>query len=72
MDCSLQFMLLICITAVVDQGKNSYLFHRIIDSFPRILKSKIIRLKPVWLGPSCRKPELTKMVLILLFVENHL
>ncbi len=29
------------------KDKNIYLSHRIIDSFPRISKVKILRLKPV-------------------------
>ena len=33
-----------------DEGNNSYVTQRIIDSFTRILKWKIIRLKPVLLA----------------------
>ncbi len=44
---------------------KSYLSHHIIDSFPRISKQNIIRSKPVLLAPSCRRPRLTKFVLIL-------
>ena len=47
------------------QVRNSYLSHRIIDSFPQILKWKIIRLK---LAYRFRRQELTKMISILLFL----
>ena len=46
---------------------NSYLLHRIIDSFSRI---KNIRLKPVLLVPRGRKPGLTKLVIIYYFYSN--
>ena len=36
-----------------------YLLHRIIDSYPQILKLKIIRLKPVLLVPTGQWPGLT-------------
>ena len=42
---------------------NSYLFHRIIDCFPRIFKGTIVILKPVLLDPSCRRPGLTKLAI---------
>ena len=32
-------------------GQNGYLLQHIIDTFPRILKRKNIRLKPVLLAP---------------------
>ena len=51
-------------SAAVITKVPSYLSHRIIDSFPRILK-KIIRFKPVLLAPLGRRPGLTKQVLIL-------
>ena len=47
----------------------------IIDSFPRILKRKIIKLIPVLLDPRGQRPRLTGidiMTFILLFVENCL
>ena len=37
---------------------NRYLAHRIIDSFQRVLKGKIIKLKPVLLSPGSRRPGL--------------
>ena len=46
---------------------NSYLLHRIIDSFSRI---KNIRLKPVLLVPRGRRPGLTKLVIIQDFYSN--
>ena len=42
-----------------DHLRNRYISHRIIDSFPRIIKWNIIRLKPV-------------LVFILIFVKNCL
>ena len=36
------------------QVKNSYSIHGIVDSFPRIVKRKFIRLKPVLLAPDDR------------------
>ena len=50
------------------QKNNSYLSHRVIDSLPRNLKWKIIRLKSVLLAPSGRRPGLTKVVLFLWFL----
>ena len=51
--------------------KNSYLSHRVIDSFPWILKWKIVRLKPVLLAPRTRRPGLKKWYYYFwLFVEN--
>ena len=55
--------------------KNSYLLHRIILSFPRILKCKILRFKPVLVAPGFRSFGVTKLVFILclcisIFVEN--
>ena len=54
---------------------NSYLSHRIKNSFSQIEKCTIISLKPVLLAPSCRMHGLTKLVLLLrlyifIFVEN--
>ena len=50
-------------------NKNTYLSHRIIDSFPWILKWII-----VWLKPKARanKTVINFMILILIFVENCL
>ena len=42
---------------------NSYLVHRIIDSCPRILKQKIIRLKPVLWALKGLRPVLKKLTL---------
>ncbi len=36
-------------------GNNSYLSHRIMNSFQRILRYIIIRLKPILLAPRCRR-----------------
>ncbi len=47
---------------------NNYLSHRNIDSFPRTSNWKIIRLIQVLLAPSDRRPELTKLELILWFL----
>ena len=50
---------------------NSYLSHRIIDSFLRILKWKIIRPFVSYEEPKARdfKPHLKYMIFILVFVE---
>ena len=45
--------------------ENSYLSHCIKDGFPRLLKRKIIGLKPVLLILRNQRPGLTKLVLIL-------
>ena len=47
---------------IINLTNNSYLLHRIKDSFPRILKLKNIRLKPVLLAPRDPMPGLTKQV----------
>ena len=44
---------------------NSYLSHRNKDSFPRILKLKIIKFKPVLLDPRCHRP-----VILLFSIER--
>ena len=46
------------------------LSHRIIDSFPRMVKLRIITFIPVLFALCGRKPRPTKLVVILLFVEN--
>ena len=46
-------------------GGSSYLSHRIIDSFPRVLKWKVIRLKLILLEARGQRQWLTKLVLIL-------
>ena len=50
---------------------NSYLSHRIIDSFPWILKWKIIGLKLALFIPSGRRLGLTKLVLLKLFFHKY-
>ena len=42
------------ILSVLKPDWNCYSSHRILDSFPRILKWKIVRLKPVLLAPRGR------------------
>ena len=49
-------------------ARYNYLWHRIIDSFPWILKGKIIRLKQVLFVPRGRRTGLTKLVLIFFFI----
>ena len=49
----------------------SYLLHLIINRFPRTLKWKIIRLKPVLCAQKGRSPKLTKQVLILRFLFKY-
>ena len=46
---------------------KSYLLHRIVDNSPRILKGKIINLKPVFLAIMPGRPVPIKLVLILKF-----
>ena len=58
-------------------NENIYFSHRIIDSFPQILKWKIIRLKPVFVSPEEPKARAYKTginfrIFILIFVENCL
>ena len=38
------------------KSKNGYLLHRIIDSFPRILKWRILGLKPVLSASRAKVP----------------
>ena len=47
---------------------DSYLSNRIIDSFPRIFKWNIIRLKPIFLTPKVRNNKLG--INFMIFVEN--
>ncbi len=57
-------------TDITDKNNvNSYLSHRIIDSFPRISKWNIIRLKPVFLTPrDTPKQSLTEIWLKLILM----
>ena len=47
--------------AYTNKTNISYLSQSIIDSFPRILKWKIIRLKLILLAPRDQRPRLTKL-----------
>ena len=63
---------LVCNTSDSVPWWNSCLLHRIIDSFPRILKWKKIKIKKIWLATREPNTKLVLIIYVLLFVESCL
>ena len=56
----------------IDKQKNSYLTHRFIDSFPRIIKIEQSFVRPEGPKIQANKIGIHIMIFILIFVENCL